>query len=99
MGAVWTGLAWFIGTSLPAIVFRIMSLIGVGFVTYTGFDAALSGIESFLHGSFSGLDTTVLQFIKACGIDIYMSMIFSAYAFRVTIGLATARLTRVSPSA
>ena len=98
MAAVWTGLAWFIGTTLPAIIFRIMSLLGVGFVTYIGFSTALTAIETYLTGSFGGLDVLALQFIKAVGIDIYMSMIFSAYAFRVTIGLATARIARIQPT-
>lgn len=82
-------LAFFIGTSLPSILFRAMSILGLGIITYTGTNSLLSSIENLIVGYFSELPEGSTDILGYLGFDVAISMLVSAYGIRLT--LITAR--------
>lgn len=65
--------------------------LGFGVLTYTGVDAAVSGLTSYVASSWSGVTGSLLQLCTISGIPQGMNMILSAHvsgvAFMTTVGV------------
>lgn len=79
MALIWTGLAWFIGTTLFAVVMRIFVAIGIGFVVYTGMDYLITDAVNYAQSKLSILDPNILQSIHVLKLPEAMSIILSAH--------------------
>lgn len=77
---IWGAFIAFAGT----IVGRVLFAIGVQVVTLVGLIQAFDWIELEVKTQLAGLPPEVLVWIAALKIDVALSIIFSAYAFRYT---------------
>lgn len=81
-------LGYFFGTTLKAFVFRTLALLGIGVITYTGSTVALDELSSFVTNQFSSIPPQVSQALGILRIDVFMSIIISAYSIKVSIQTA-----------
>lgn len=79
--------SYFIGHNLKTIVFRVMSTLGLGIITYGGTQLLVGQMYDYVRDGFNAIPAEYLQVIGMLRIDVFMSMVISAYAIRYTIGL------------
>lgn len=84
MGAFWIGLATVLGYAAKPILFRILAALGIGIATFTGLSVVLGQLQSYMLGHFGGLPPFMLQALGMMNVDVFINMIISAYAFRLT---------------
>lgn len=87
-------LLMFIMAVLGHIVGRLVILLGIGVVTYTGFQSALNFLDDFVQNQFSGLPQYVLQLMGMLHLDTAIAIITAAYITRWTIVLVSGALSR-----
>jgi len=71
--------AW-LAAALPAIVWKILKILGIGIIAYAGIDVALDALETWIISSFSGLPVIVITVLQKTGIDKAIQVIFATYA-------------------
>lgn len=67
------------------IVVRVLSTLGLGVVTYTGFTSVLSMVYGRIATSFSGLPVDISQLIFLSGLPSGISIVLSALAARLAL--------------
>lgn len=88
MGAVLTALVTWIGLSIPGIVWRVASVLGFGFVAYTGVDFAVSSAESFIYAQLGQMSGDVLALLNLAGMDVGIRMTLAAATTYISIKTA-----------
>jgi len=78
-------LAFFLGTSLPSIVFRVFSLLGIGIVSYTGLGVAVDQFTSLFVDYSNDLASDPLGILGYLNVDRAFQLIMSAYSIRFTV--------------
>lgn len=80
----------FILFALPWIIEKVIVLLGVGLVSYTGFDFVFSQIESFITTRYDNLGTDLLPFLNLLGLDVGINIVMSSMAavlaYKATVG-------------
>jgi len=66
-------------------VARILTALGVGFVTFQGFDAVLSIATSSLKSLFLGLPGTAAALLGLADIDFAINLVLSGYAAKISL--------------
>jgi len=74
-----TWYAWIIALVSP-VVKKVLLALGVGIVTYTGFDLMIGQIRDYINSQMSGLTTEVFQTISLMGVPESFGIILGAYA-------------------
>ena len=67
------------------IVVRVLTTLGLGVVTYTGFTAVLDVVFGRIQASFSGLPADAAALIFMSGVPAGISIVLSALAARLTL--------------
>lgn len=67
------------------IVIRILTTLGLGIVSFTGFSSVLSLVKTQMQTSFNGLPADVAQLLFLSGLPQGMAIILSALAARITL--------------
>ena len=62
-----------------SFVGRVLLVLGLSYVTYTGFDVMIGWLLDSIKSSMSSLPGEVLSFIAWLWVDKAISMVFSAY--------------------
>lgn len=79
-----------------SLVGRVLIALGIGFVTYTGFSAAVSVIDSLILSNINGLPLVIKQILGMAKIDTAIKMIMSAYSIRWAMsGLKNGNVTKM----
>lgn len=93
-GAVWSVIA------IPLVV-KILLGLGIGFISYQGITLLTDSALEFIRSNLAGMPADVVAVIAITKIDVYFTMIFSAYAIKLTLkGLdSTGVLRKLSFSA
>jgi hypothetical protein len=78
-------LAFFLGSSLGSIVFRVFSLLGIGVMAYAGFDILIDEVVDLFLAQAADLPADSKKMLGYLNFDKAMSMIFSAYSIRYTL--------------
>jgi hypothetical protein len=86
------------GGIVPLAV-KLLTALGIGIVTYTGADFAVSQALAYFESQFSGLPSAVIQILYILGFHQGMSMVFAAWAASVAIQVAMGAFTRFRVSA
>lgn len=92
-------LVWLLGglaTLFQGLIPRILFSLGIGFATFSGFDAALTSLKSDLISRLQGLPGVLIQVLSLCRIDQGLSLIMSAYLAVVATRLVSGSLTRIT---
>ena len=64
---------WLVDLAWP-IVSRVLGALGLGTLTYTGVDAALSGVLDSARAAISGISGPVVQILSMGGVFDYFSI-------------------------
>ena len=67
------------------IVVRVLTTLGLGVVTYTGFTAVLDTVYIRIQQSFAGLPADTAQLVFMSGLPTGISIILSALAARIAL--------------
>lgn len=70
------------------------ALAGVG-LTFAQFQYTLPYVKDFLQGYFNQLPANILQFLGACGVDIFMVVIISAFVAKIGLKVILSTVTAV----
>lgn len=82
-------------SALGSVIGRIIISLGIGFVTYQGFNVLLGFIKTRISTEISSLDPLILQIFSTLQIDTAINILFSAYAVRLVIqGVTGGSVTR-----
>jgi len=82
-------LAFFLGTSLASIVFRVFSLLGIGIISFAGSQVFISELTQLFVNQLNSLPESFRNTLGYLEFDHAVSIVFSAYAIKLT--LLTAR--------
>ena len=83
-------------SALGSVIGRIIISLGIGFVTYQGFNVLLGFIKSRINTEISSLDPLIVQIFSTFQIDTAINILFSAYAVRLVIqGVTGGSATRI----
>ncbi len=94
MATLWTFL---LNSALP-IALRVLGGLGMGWVTYQGFQTAFNSMKDFFIAHYSGLPLTIAQLFGLAGIPEAFSMILGASAMRIAYISLTATLSKLPAS-
>lgn len=67
------------------IAIRVFSTIGLGIVTYVGFDTALTLVFNQIQTQFSAMPADIAGFVFLSGLPTGMAMILSALFARIAL--------------
>jgi len=67
---------------------RALLALGMGFVTYKGFDVGVNWLLQQIKDNMNGLPVDIVQFLAFLWVDKAIGMIFSAYAAAAAIRMA-----------
>ena len=70
---------------VKSVVSKVLVALGVGFVSYVGFDSLLSTVFDALKGSMNSLPVDALHLLGMSRVDLGLNLIFSAMAARVAM--------------
>lgn len=77
-------IAAFLMSIASPIVIRVLTQLGIGIVSYVGVEAAVNGLISLAHNSWSGLPAVVLQFMAIAGVNTALGIIAGGVTARLT---------------
>lgn len=80
-GIMQAGLAWAIGR----LIFTILKVIGVGYITYTGIDTLLSMAQSYINSTIGGVPANVVAIANTMNVFAAINMLISAVSIRYTL--------------
>ena len=82
---MWVLIWGFIVAALPRLIGLIFLALGVSLVTYTGLDLAVTQLESSVTNLYNGIPSDMLSVLNLMGISTGLKILFSSYAFSMTI--------------
>lgn len=85
LGSLFGGLWTMLKISAPAVIFMILTSLGIGFITYTGIDLLLLEFDDKIALLFADIPPTMLSLIALAGFDEAIKMMIAAYTVRLTI--------------
>lgn len=74
---------------IPLVV-KVLIALGVGFVTFTGLNLLLDEAYNLIVAQISSLPTEPLSMLAIMKVDVYITMVFSAYSARMALAGLTA---------
>ena len=73
--------------SLPGIVFGVLRVLGIGFVSYTGISFAVDAFESYIYARMGDMPANMLDIMNLAGLDVGIKMIIAAWTAHISIKL------------
>jgi len=84
-GTIWMRIALFVFGIILPIVYKVLAALGVGFVTFVGIGALLSGIEAYVRSLFSQVPDKIFTILGMAQVDIAINIMFAALSARLAI--------------
>jgi hypothetical protein len=75
-------------TICGSLVGRVLLALGMGYVTFKGFDLTVSWLLTQIKANFAGMPADVVSFLGWLWVDKAIGMIFSAYSVAMVAKLA-----------
>lgn len=79
----------------PTLIVRVLAAMGIGYGVYA---VALPAFVTFITGYLSGLDPWIVQLLGALRVDVFLTMIFSAWAAKLGVKVQAVKLSAVTPA-
>lgn len=96
MGAILSALGGLVASLIGNWVWRAVSALGIGFVTYQGVDLLFSASESKIFEGLGSLGPTVGSFFGILRIGMCIKVWTTAFAMRATLsGVSGGSVTKV----
>lgn len=70
------------------MVGRVLLALGMGYVTYSGFDLAVTWLLTQIKSNMGSMPGDVVSFLAFLWVDKAIAMVFSAYSAAITVKLA-----------
>jgi hypothetical protein len=67
------------------IILKILAFIGISVLAFQGMELALDGLRDFIEAEISSLPVEIVDVFGAIGLDVYVSMVFSAILLKWTV--------------
>lgn len=80
--------------AVPLVV-KVLVALGIGFVTYTGADFALTEGQTWLNTQVGSLPSNMYNVLMLMGLDEGMKILFAAFAVNISIKATVGAFTRV----
>lgn len=77
------------GSLIIPATFRILAALGIGVITYIGFDTLLSTATSFITDNVGGIPSDIINGLGFAQVDVYITLTFSAYISALGFKAAT----------
>ena len=84
MGVFWLGLATVLGAAAKPILFRVLAALGIGLATFGGSQVILGEAADIMNNQLAALPPTLANAFGLMNVDIFISLLISAYTFRLT---------------
>lgn len=65
---------------LKYTITKALIFLGLGYVTYLGIDVVFDNAEAAVWASLDGLPAEAFSYVLLVGLDVYVSLVFSAFA-------------------
>lgn len=75
-------------TICGSLVGRVLLALGMGFVTYSGFDVLITWLFDHIKSDINSMPADVVNFLAFLWVDRAIGMLFSAYTVALTIKMA-----------
>lgn len=85
MPAVWIAIQTFLFAVAPALVTRVLIALGIGVVSYTGAEYAVSEAEAYILNTMGGWSADLYAIMQMAGLDVGIKMLFAAASSYITI--------------
>lgn len=86
----------FVVQIIGPLAVKVLVALGIGFTTYTGVDAGLDYVHSWIQGQFAGMPAAMSQIIALLRLDVAISIIIAAYAARIALISVNGVLTNLT---
>jgi hypothetical protein len=88
-------LGTFFASSLSGIVARVLATLGLGLVSYVGVSVAVDNAKSLIHTHVGGVPADMLDLMGLAGLDVFLSLIVSAYFGSLVYRVSTMGMKRI----
>lgn len=79
---------------MASTVGRVLLALGMGFVTFSGTNVAITFLENAIKDSISTMPAQIVSFLAWCWVDKAISLMFSTYAVCMAFKLAGSTVMR-----
>ena len=86
-------IAGLMAISVPLVI-RVLAGLGIGLVTFTGADFALTEIQSFFTSQIGGMPSDMVEVMYLAGFDTGIAIIFAAWSAYITILVTLGAFTK-----
>lgn len=93
--AIWT----FITLILGSLISKILILLGITLVTFTGITLGIDAVQAYVESNVSGLPAYMVQLFGMLHMDTAIAIILAAYAARTTTQFVNGIATRFAVGA
>lgn len=77
---IWNAILAFLIGIIPTLTKSVLKAVGVGFVTYAGFELLFSTLQGIVDSNYNGLPPAMLQLLNLVGADSAIGMLFGTMA-------------------
>lgn len=75
----------FLSTIVGPLVRRVLTALGIGMLTFAGFQVSVNAAKTYVQNNFSGLPSDVVQILGLLKFDIAVNIVFAAVITRAVI--------------
>lgn len=75
----------FLATIAGPLVKRVLVALGIGMVTFAGFQLSVNAAKSYVQSNFSGLPSDVVHILGLLKVDVAINIVFAAVITRAVI--------------
>lgn len=72
----------------PSLVGRVLLALGIGFVSYQGFNVGIDWLHAQIVSNFAALPADTVSFLAWLWVDKAIGLVFSAYSAAIVVKLA-----------
>ena len=81
--------------ALGKLVFKLLQVFGVGFVSYQGIDLVLTEVQGYINASIGGVPANLIAILDTMNVFSAINLLISALSIRYTL-IWTGRKLRFS---
>lgn len=86
---LWSKFWAFLLFSLPWLIEKSLKLLGVGFVSYKGFEFVIDQLSDFVFSRFDNVGADLFAILVILKVDVGIAILFSAMSISLTLKLMT----------
>jgi succinate dehydrogenase hydrophobic anchor subunit len=99
IGAAISGLVTWIAMAIPGIVVRVLAVLGISFVTFSGLDVATSQLDTFFATQLGQFPSDMLAILNLAGVGTGLNMLLAGVSAFFTVKAAVGAFSMFRPTA